>query len=190
MAGDKEQFKMKVFGITGFARSGKDTAAAYMVKEHGYTRLAFADTIRDVLYALNPIVDKDYIGKLRVQDIVNKAGWDVAKVEFPEVRELLQRLGVEAGREILGKTIWTDTVFKKASALGCNVVISDVRFPDEVEAVRSLGGKVIRINRPGVAPVNDHITDRRLPDILIDFEVSNDGSIQDLNEKIKQIITQ
>lgn len=180
---------MKLIGVAGFARSGKDTIADYLVREHGYTRLAFADDMRDMLYAINPIVTyNDIDGFLRVKDFVDANGWDLAKVEYPEIRALLQRLGTDAGRKVLGDTIWTDALLAKARAIGGNIVIADVRFEDECEAVRVNGGKVIRVSRPGISSVNDHISDKRLPDAWVDYEIENGGSIEDLERKVSTLI--
>ena len=73
-----------IIGLTGYARSGKDTVANYLVEHHGYTRVAFADAIRDALYELNPYIANN----LRVAEVVDDYGWDIAKTN-PEVRRLL-----------------------------------------------------------------------------------------------------
>jgi hypothetical protein len=88
----------------------------------------------------------------------------------------------------LGDNIWTDALLKKARDVGGNVVVSDVRFEDECETIRINGGKVIRVNRPGITSVNDHITDKRLPDAFVDYEIENDGTIANLEEKIKHVV--
>ena len=82
-----------IIGLTGYAQSGKDSVADILVKNYGYTRIAFADPIRKLLYEMNPIV-KD--GGYRVQPVVDSYGWDVAKTAFPEIRTMLQSLGVGA----------------------------------------------------------------------------------------------
>lgn len=189
---------MKMIGVAGFARSGKDTIAAFLVQEYGFKRVAFADAMREMLYATNPIItireiDRNgdvYISPIveRVRNLVDRLGWDKAKVAYPEIRELLQRLGTEAGRKVLGDTVWTDALFYKAKQLGGDIVVSDVRMEDECTAIRAAGGKIIRVNRPGISSVNDHITDRRLPEAFVDYEVTNDGTIDELNEKIRKIV--
>lgn len=188
---------MGVIGLTGFAQSGKDTAAGF-IAEFGYQRLAFADILRQSLYNLNPMVrvaewrdalDRRNRKTYRVQELVDEYGWDVVKVEYPEVRALLQRFGTEVGRDLYGESFWVDRVMNQIktnphhdSTTGLFVghevvgdyVITDVRFPNELDAVRRVGGQVWRIQRPGVGAVNDHISEQVLPHDLI---VPNTGDL-------------
>lgn len=188
-----------VIGLTGFASAGKDEAAKALVARLGFTRIAFADPLREMLYALNPVVvfEGGYYGTTlfpgggmdfwansgdRVQDLVNAYGWEDAK-KVPEVRTLLQRLGTEAGRNILGDNIWVETALKEAARFPA-VVFTDVRFPNEARAVRRLGGKVIRVVRPGVSAVNNHISDAGQAEIEVDYVLHNDGTVEDLHDVI------
>ena len=157
----------QVIGFCGFAQSGKDTAASFLV-ERGWTRLAFADILRQSLYNLNPptVLEETYDEEgalnacrlLRVQPIVDAMGWDVAKTVFPEIRELLQRFGTEVGRELYGENFWVDRVMKQIVHPG-RYVITDVRFPNEEIAVHKAGGRLFRINRGGVVAVNGHASE-------------------------------
>ncbi len=151
----------QIFALCGFAQSGKDTAAGFLV-ERGWTRLAFADILRESLYNLNPIVHMPLDGApnhwARVKDIVDWKGWDVAKVDYPEIRQLLQRLGTEVGRELYGENFWVDRVMNQVTHPG-RYVITDVRFPNEEIAVHKAGGRLFRINRGGVVAVNGHASE-------------------------------
>lgn len=190
---------MRLIGIAGVARTGKDTVAEYLVREHGFTRIRFGDPMREFLYALNPIVTVSgrgpdgsrYVSPIqwRVRHIIDTVGWDGYKKEYPEIRELLQRLGTEAGREILGDTVWMDEVAQRIMKVGGDVVISDVRFVDECNWIHGQGGLVIRVTRPGITSVNAHISDQPLPSYVIDFEVANNGSIEDLERQIEKYLT-
>ena len=172
-----------ILGVCGFAQSGKDTAAGFLI-ERGWKRLAFADALRDSVYRLNPIVlTGPGIKNVRVQDIVDGIGWDVAKVQYPEIRQLLQRMGTEVGRGIYGENFWVDRVLAQIEP-GQNYVITDVRFPNEVDAVRSVGGVVYRIYREGVGAVNGHISDTGVDDLEIDGILLNDGDLADLEQRV------
>lgn len=154
----------QIFALCGFAQSGKDTAAGFLV-ERGWTRLAFADILRQSLYNLNPIVysagpsqgdaSHEYV---RVQSLVDRMGWDVVKVKYPEIRQLLQRFGTEVGRELYGESFWVDRVMNQVTHPG-RYVITDVRFPNEEIAVHKAGGRLFRINRGGVVAVNGHASE-------------------------------
>jgi hypothetical protein len=161
-----------IIGLSGYARSGKDTVAE-ILGQHGFERRAFADTLRNMLYALNP-----YIGPFRTQEVVDSMGWEAAKVHYPELRVLLQRLGTEAGRDILGDNIWVDTTLSK---LGVgDFVLTDCRFQNEANAVKAAGGQVWRVVRPGCGPVNGHISEIAMDDYPHDAYIHNDGDLTDL----------
>jgi len=98
---------MEIIALSGFARSGKDEVAKILVEDCGFMRVAFADKLREVLYALDPICGHSYYDKspdlITVQDVIDKYGWNGYKeTEYgQEIRRLLQRLGTEAGRQTL-----------------------------------------------------------------------------------------
>lgn len=158
--------------------------------------MAFADALREMLYQLNPITkvepywDESELGwtqyarahTYRVQDIVDKHGWEEAK-KIGDVRELLQRLGTDAGRNVLGDNIWVDTCFRKAED-GQRYFLTDCRYPNEAEAVKSRSGYMVRVNRPGFGPINDHISEVGLDGYEFDFVIDNDGSLDDLRGKV------
>jgi hypothetical protein len=173
----------QLIGLSGFAQVGKDSVADILV-EDGFTRIALADPIREALYALDPMVGADTYGrKFRLQEVIDDLGWDAAKVEIPEVRRLMQVLGTEVGRELLGEHIWTDLARKKLKRPG-KYVVTDVRFPSEVSAVRTWGGSLIKIVRPGYMPVNSHVSDEGIPDEFFDRVLLNDGSLEDLRHRV------
>ena len=172
----------KILAFTGFSQSGKDTIAQQFVRNLGYERIGFADSLKSILYALNPRVElfnDDFIGHWHIKNIVDDKGWDYAKKE-PEIRQLLQRLGTEGGRVALGEDIWVKTLFN--SPHGARIVIPDVRFKNERDEIQRRGGKVIRIVRPGVGPVNDHASDKI--DFEVDFTVMNDGTPMETFAKV------
>ena len=139
---------MDLIGLSGYARSGKDAAAEVLVKEFGYTRVAFADKLREFLYALNPVVisewdEKAGMANVRVQQVIDYFGWNGYKNSQygDEIRSLLQRLGTEAGRETLWDSIWIDAAFHDLDESG-KYVITDVRFPNEADAIKQRGGSI------------------------------------------------
>lgn len=168
-----------LIGLTGFAGCGKDTAAGFLVRDHGFTRVALADPLRQMLYALNPIVGARGGVAVRVADLVDELGWDAAKREHQEIRALLQRLGTEAGRAVLGERVWVDLGMLRARCVN-HAIITDVRYMNEAHAILDSGGEVWRITRPGVGPVNGHVSDAGLPDEVITRTILNDGSLSDL----------
>ena len=166
-------------GLAGYARSGKDTFAARLTERHGFHRVAFADPVREAILRLNPLVDTGTaFGPARVADLIDMGGWEHAKT-YPDVRQLLQRMGTEVGREMFGATFWVDQALAIASRHE-RVVYTDCRFPSEADAVRHGGGLIIWVSRPGVNALNQHPSESSLNDYPFDHMVVNDGTIDDL----------
>lgn len=172
---------MEIIALSGFARSGKDEAARVLVEEHGFVQVAFADKLREMLYALNPIVAFKYDGPVYVQDVIDVYGWGGYKeTEYgSEIRRLLQRLGTEAGRQTLWDSIWIDAALTGLPE-DAKVVVSDARFFNEFDAVCERGGRVWRIERPGVGPANNHPSEMEAIDYPeFELTLNNDGSLDD-----------
>lgn len=173
-----------LIGLTGYAGSGKDTFAKVLVEKYGYTRIAFADPIRELLYKLNPIINGlPYGGTRSLSELVDSVGWDEAKKE-PEVRRLLQDLGVGA-REVIDSELWVSTAFKKTGEPGKRYVITDVRFTNEADLVKQLGGQVWRVKRVDVNAVNGHISENEMDGYKVDQIFLNNGTIDELEALIK-----
>jgi hypothetical protein len=168
-----------IIGLTGYAQSGKDTFASILVEKYGYSRIAFADKIRDFLYGINPMVGCSPTGYL--QDLVNLVGWDKAKQE-PQVRRLLQDLGISA-RDLISEDIWVTAALSSVSK-DQRVVITDVRFENEAAMIKSMGGQLWRIKRSGVGPVNDHVSESEMDGYKVDQIFVNNGTLEELQALI------
>lgn len=168
---------LRLFGMMGYAQSGKDTFASFLI-EHGFQRVAFADTLRDMLYALDPMAAQ--FETERVRTVVNRVGWDRAKTEYPEIRSLLQRLGTEAGRDTLDPNLWVLMGEQKIEAANGPVVVTDCRFPNETYMIRRRGGTLIWVDRPGVGPANGHASEHSVSRADADIVIENKGTLDDL----------
>lgn len=180
-----------IIGLSGYARSGKDTIAEFLVEKYGFTRLAFADPMREALIRLNPKITVNGINGVYLASVVPKLGWDNLKEVSPDVRELLQRMGTEVGREMFGEHFWIDYLMNKALEIKNNIVISDVRYLNEINAIKMWNGQVWRVNRPKVGPANDHSSEQEV-DLYKDYDViiNNDSSIEDLFSELTPLLEQ
>jgi hypothetical protein len=173
--------------MIGYAQSGKDTVAAHLVERYGFRRYAFADALKRIALDLDPIVEAPPScapgwGVLRLSEVVDRLGWEGAK-KRPEVRRLLQHLGV-AVRDRLDPDAWVNEVMRQLHRETAPVVITDVRFPNEAKAIREQGGILVRVERPGVGPVNAHHSETALDDLRPEWTVQNDSDIPDLLDLI------
>lgn len=166
-----------IIGLSGYAQSGKDTVAELLCLNYGYTRLAFADPMRDAIYTLNPYVE----GGNRVADLVDDYGWDVAKAN-PEVRRLLQVFGTDVGRKQFGENFWVQQAFDKIES--DRVVFADVRFPNEAKEIEQYGGQVWRVNRHNHHAVNGHKSEHAMDNYLFKHVLYNDGTLDDLSDEV------
>lgn len=171
----------KVIGLSGFAQSGKDTVAGILVRDHGYTRVAFADPIKDLLYEINPP-----LGRLRLDEFIDEYGWDTAK-QRPDVRAMLQNLGVGA-RRVLGDNVWVRAAMMKLNDLNGKYVITDVRFENETTMIRQLNGVIWRIDRPNVVAANDHVSEHQLNDYEFDQWIYNLAGLDYLERTVENLM--
>lgn len=178
-----------IYGITGYARTGKDTISQVFV-EAGFKVIKAADPVRDAVYTLNPFIH----GEMRLQDVLAMLDPDpvaayeaVKSTEFgPEVRRLLQTMGTNVGREQIDPDVWANTLIRKAG--NDDVVVPDVRFLNEANVIRQAGGKIIRVKRPGFGPLNDHPSETELDLIEPDYLIVNEGSVEMLHEMVGEIL--
>jgi hypothetical protein len=170
-----------IIGISGYARSGKDTIAEYLCTQFGYRRVAFADAIRNYLYDLNPTYNRE--GNT-IKEVVEALGWDEAKSK-PEIRKMLQDVGV-AARKNFGEDFWVNIALKDV-AYTSNVVITDVRFPNEAKVIKDRDySQLWKVERPGVGPINAHISETALDNWdRWDCKFINDGSVESLEMAVK-----
>lgn len=177
----------KLVGLTGKAGSGKDTAALGLNQHH---TMKFAEGVYDGVWKLNPLIRSATIYSIVVplQDYVTEHGWDKAK-ENPEVRRLLQAYGTEAGRDIHGPDCWINAWKRKYLTMTDNVVVTDVRFPNEADAIKELGGVVIEIMGP---PRRGGVDSTHASESGIgrraDMTLVNEGSIEELHQRIRKMV--
>ena len=171
--------RVTVIGIAGWARSGKDTIADYLVEKKGYKKVSFSTPMKEAMYRLNPRITVNEVVNTPLRVGVDVYDWEGLKERSPDVRGLLQRFGTEVGREMFDENFWVDYALNSIPD-GEKAVIADVRYPNEADAIKALGGKVFRVVRQGVGPANEHASEHALSGYKFDGEFNNDGTISSL----------
>lgn len=201
-----------IIGVCGFISSGKDTVADYLVGFHGFRRDSFAGSLKDAVAAV--------------------FGWDRELLEgrTPEARhwreqpdtwwsnrldmtvtprQVLQQWGTEVCRNNYHDDIWIAALESRLSRRTDHTVISDVRFPNEIKAIKAQGGRIIWIKR-GTMPVwydtalaansgdivaksellsnGIHASETAWIGTEFDAVIDNNGSIEDLYAKVKRLV--
>jgi len=166
-----------LIGLSGFKRSGKDTAAYALSARLGYTRVAFADALRDEVF--------ERFGIRLGDDDKDKP---LPAYGLRSYRELLIEHAQE--RRAQNPDYWVDRVdaqVREYQKHGIRIVVTDVRMQNEIEWLRSMGGLHVWIHRPGVSS-NGHATEQDLS-LLADLAIVNDGERDRLGDLVTYAAT-
>jgi len=198
--------KHNLIGISGKISSGKDLAGKILNDLSGniFENKKFADKLKDMVCLLigctrEQLEDREFkekeLGEEWRQyfnddyDLVCEKESTFSSLLTP--RKLLQLLGTEAGRQVIHNNIWVNALFADydtSSNYDSNWIITDVRFPNECQAIKDRGGIVIKINRDSDV-VDNHSSETALDNYDgFDFVVDNNGSINDLTNNLIKII--
>jgi hypothetical protein len=153
------------------ARSGKDTSVEYLQRKYGGKKITFADPIYDILY------------------------YAQNRLDFPLIkdRKFLQWVGTEWARN-QDSDIFVKQALKEVTSENENYYCSDVRFKNEFYELKKNGWKCVKINRKintDLVYKSEHISENELdilPDTEWDFVIENNGSLQELYDRIDEII--
>lgn len=182
---------MSIIGLYSPApQSGKSTAADHLVETLGFERHAFADPIKDMLGVIlarhgraPPSVEEILRGGLKALPLGEFLG---------STSRQLQELIGETMRDRVGADIFLHLLSLRLQmplAYGRDVVVDDLRRPNEFRYLRSIGACLVRIVRPGAA-VDTSSKEGLLENDTFDVTLTNDGSIEDLREKILSVAAQ
>lgn len=180
---------VRLIGLTGRARAGKDQSAEYLRLYRGFARIALADPLKAAAAAMFGVPREDFDDP-ETKELV-RPYWNLSP------RQMAQKLGTEAARDTFGADIWLKRatleliqLADEASEVAAetfgpvSVVVTDVRFDNEAEWIKRHGGRVIRIVRPGTAAVAAHASEAGVSDWLVDAEIVNDGDLTELRSKV------
>lgn len=163
---------IKIVGLSGYAESGKDTAAAML---EGYEVKKFAGKLKKIAGIILNVPEVCFeLPEFKAQYLPE---WKMT------VREFLQRLGTDAVRDNLDADAWVKALFTDLHH-SSRWVITDVRFPNEAAAIKERGGVVVRIKR-GEA-VNAHPSETALDDWPFDHTIDNTGTLEDLRKNVTE----
>lgn len=167
-----------VIALSGAAGSGKSTAADYLVRMHGYERVKFAGPLKAAMAALG-LTERHIEGDLKEAPC--------ALLQGKTPRYAMQTIGTQWGRDLIGQHFWIGLWERAALEVldsGGRVVVDDCRFANEADAVRKLGGVVVRlVGRGGIG--GDHASEDM--DWEADAVIQNIGDKTALYEELSQV---
>jgi hypothetical protein len=140
-----------IIGIAGFQGSGKDTIADYLCNIYGFKRDSFAATLKDAVAAVfgwdRELLEGRTTESRQWRETVDP--WWATRLAMPNLtpRLVLQLWGTEVARQAFHDDTWIASLECKLAKAHNDIVITDVRFPNEIKAVKDAGGIVIRVIR-------------------------------------------
>lgn len=166
-----------VIGLIGHIGSGKTTVANYLVDNYGWSEVSFADPLKQVAMVFK-FSENNIYGTQEQKENINKL-WGISG------REFMQKFGTEVCRDFIPvvmptmKNIWVNiakrSIERKLNE-GHNVIVSDIRFSDELDMIRDIGGVIIKIVRPLKHNVNNsHASVDSIDALPFDIELHNTG---------------
>ena len=160
--------------------SGKSTVAGML---RDYKKISFASPMRKFCAKLISALGHDDVSLFEDRD---KKEQRIAELGVSP-RQMMQTLGTEWGRSCIHPELWVMVAagaVKQQRKLGRDVVIDDVRFPNEAEMIRRLGGELWLVDRPGVVYEGDHASEGALADVVPDAVINNSGSLEQLHSEV------
>lgn len=201
-----------IIGLCGFISAGKDTVADYLVDSYSFRRESFAATLKD---AVSHVFgwDRDLLEgrthSARAWREEPDEWWSARLGKTITPRWILQYWGTEVCRKGFHDDIWIASLENKLRKSGTNVIISDCRFPNEINSIKSAGGKVVWVQR-GIMPhwydvavqankgieaaqrflVDEgiHASETAWVGTKFDTILDNNGTITDLYEQVKSLV--
>jgi hypothetical protein len=207
-----------IIGITGLIGSGKDTIAEYLIAQHGFKKLSFAASLKDAVAAVfgwdRSLLEGTTKESREWREEVDQ--WWAKKLNMPNLtpRWVLQYWGTEVCRQGFHNDIWVASLENRLRQAKDNVVITDCRFINELDAIKNAGGITIRVSRGpdpewysdaiaynsgphnmGWALSRDrlqkagiHASEYSSVGLAYDYEVSNNDTLDLLHNKIETIV--
>jgi hypothetical protein len=207
-----------ILGVTGLIGSGKDTVADYLCTFHGFKRVSFAASLKDAVSAVfgwdRELLEGSTKSSREWRE--QKDVWWSERLNMEITpRRVLQYWGTEVLRNHFHKDIWVASVENKLRQSKDNIVITDCRFANEVNAIKNVGGTTMRVVR-GKQPewyeaavsynkgevgnmtwsiskakldkLNVHASEYSSVGINYDYYVDNNSTIDNLHKQVESII--
>lgn len=171
----------RLVALCGSAGSGKSAAADYLVLHYGYRRVKFAGPLKNMLRAIG-------LTHAEIEGDAKESKSEMLCGRTP--RYVMQTLGTEWGRHIVGADLWVNLWQERVTKLAADnpatrIVVDDMRFPNEMGAVAQLGGRRIMLHRATAqGKAGDHVSETALP-VDNDMRVIiNDGDLAQLHHAV------
>lgn len=176
------------------AQMGKSTATRLLCEGLGYRNVKFADPLKAMTRCFLEQIGvpqdqiEDFVEGHRKEEPLSEFGFD-----HLTSRKIMQTLGKEWGRDQIDPNLWTTIAARKARSMiaeGGRVVIDDLRFPNEYDLVKNMGGEAWCVYNPRVPiGISAHPSEGLLANHAFDRALINEGSVEELEEQVVEAVT-
>lgn len=170
--------------------AGKSTVASHLIRQHRFVHVAFADTLKEMFsIVLRDLGYSDHITRRMLY--VDLKEEPIPALNGVTTRHCLQTIGTEWGRQWIDSDIWVKIAIAKANRArdaGHPVVIDDMRFPNELAAVRASDGCAVFVERPGVVVTSGHLSEGQIKRGDCDYCIFNGGDIPRLQMETNRML--
>ncbi len=193
-----------IIGICGLQGSGKDSIGSYLIKNHGFVKLSFAGVIKDIAAIIfdwdRELLEGSTKESREWREKIDTWWEQKLGIKNFTPRYVLQNFGTDLFRNHFHPDIWVRVVERQLLKYK-NVVITDCRFSNEIKMIREAGGLIINVTRGDLPtwyidyknnkitkPENIHPSEYVWIKESFDYEILNNGSLEDLYTKTKNTI--
>ena len=172
---------MAIIGINGYAGVGKDAVAKIIQElqpDKNWQIKKFSGKLKQMASLLTGVS----VEKFEQQEFKQNRFLPIGDKMY-QVREFLQYLGTECVRDLLGKDVWVNALLKDYKPKE-NWIITDMRFPNELQGVYDKLGITLRVERVGIKPINAHPSETALDNHLFDWIIENKSSLTFLKNEV------
>lgn len=204
-----------LLGIVGFIGSGKGTVGDILEKDYGFIKDSFAAPLKDATARIfgwdRALLEGDTEQSRTWREQADEFWSDKFGYEFTP-RLALQLMGTESCRDVFHRDIWVISLLHRNRLYfetGQHVVVTDVRFKNEVNLIRGAGGKIIYVQR-GPVPVwyelakkanagdtvalegmnqyKIHVSEWDWIGSEVDYTIYNDSTLEQLSELVGVVV--
>lgn len=184
---------MTIIGILGKKRHGKDTISDHIIKKYKYQSVAYASPLKEACRILFGFNDEQLYGNDK--EVIDEY-WEITpRSAFQFIGTDLIRAQMKQLTPKIGENFWAECTRKcirdkLKQDPQSNIVITDVRFPNEVDLVHEFNGIIIKVERPNMKSNDEHISEKGIDDIKnFNHKIINDGTIEELHKKVDIIFS-
>jgi len=181
-----------IIGVCGKKYHGKNTVSDYIVKKYGFKEISFSEPLKEICRILFGFNEQQLFGNKK-EDI--DAKWGISP------RKAFQFIGTDVCRKYIsnlipdiGDTFWIKCIMVRINEIlkinpNENIVISDVRFQNEIDLLNEIGGYSIKVIRPSIQMVDEHESEKNIDKLMnVNFEIYNDSTKEELHDKLDKLM--